>query len=157
MKKELKIKILIIVFLLSVFMIPFSFAIFRSRAAITGSLSLAEWSVSLDQGDGEPLVVVPESYEASYTIKVRSNSEVDVLYSIVISNLPSGVEVSIDDGNTYKPQDSNHTITFSDNLAILYTDVNKEKTHTLIFRSTSPAEIVDNREVNIDVKFQQAL
>ena len=87
-------------------------------------------------------------------MNIESNCEVDLKYSVIISNLPDGVEVSYN-GGTFQQQDANNTITFTDVGTILYTDAVKNQSRTLTFRGTSNAEIVDDQEVNIDVVVRQ--
>ena len=155
--KKRNIKITIITLgILILFIVPISYAIFRNSSNATGSLSLATWSVTLNQeGVNDTLVVIPSTQtDATYTLNIESDCEVDIKYSIMISNLPSGVEVSFDGGD-FEEQDENNTITFTDVGTILYTDSEKNQTKTLTFRGKSNAEIVENQEVNIDVVVRQ--
>ena len=155
--KKRNIKITIITLgILILFIVPISYAIFRNSSSATGSLSLATWSVTLNQeGVNDTLVVIPSTQtDATYTLNIESDCEVDIKYSIIISNLPSGVEVSFNGGD-FEEQDENNTITFTDVGTILYTDSEKNQSKTLTFRGKSNAEIVENQEVNIDVVVRQ--
>ena len=145
---------------LSFFFIPSSFAINRSTISSSGTLNASLWNVSLNQtGINSILNVVPDSVNGTdiYSLKVYSNSEVDANYSIVVSNLPAGVKVKLDDG-TYEPQQDNvSTVTFSNAGSILYSDNQKEKTHILTFKAIAGASPSANNNVDIDVIIQQAL
>ena len=156
MKKDKNIKLIILVVILSFFVIPFSFAVYRVATNSSGDLISANWSVSLNQqGVNNYLSVIPDSYNAGYTLNVTSNSKVDVVYTVIISNLPAGIEVSFD-GGSFRSQ-SNNTITFTDIGSILYSDSVKTKTHTLTFRALTGSTLINNREVDVDVTFRQIM
>ena len=160
MQRETKIIIrcLLIIAILSFVIITPTISYYKSATQSSASLSLADWNVSLNQtGENSLLTIMQNSSNASYTVNITSTSEVDVKYSIVISNLPVGVEVSIDDGETFVSQDNDHKITFTNVGTILYTDSVKTKSHTLIFKATSVATAVDDQTVDIDVLVQQML
>lgn len=152
---------LIVVFIFScigsILIMPSTFSIFKSDATATKILALASWSVSLNQNgvNDELEIIADNTSTASYTLNVTSASEVSVKYSVVLSNLPAGVTVSIDGGN-FMPQQSN-TITFSDIGTILYSDSVKTKTHTLTFKSAVGGAVVSDHEVDIDVIARQFL
>ena len=134
-----------------------TFALLRSTAQGTGTIDTASWSVTRSQSQpGDSLEVIPGLTTDDYTLTVQSSSEVDVIYSIIISNLPADVEVDLDNGGNYRPQ-SNGTITIDPAGTINYNDSVKTKTHTLTFRATSGATPVANQSINIDVRFKQGL
>jgi hypothetical protein len=156
MRKKVNIKILILIGVLSIFTIPSSYAIFKSYAFSSEELSSAEWVVSLEQdGINNDITVLNNSTPVAYTLKVKSLSEVDAIYSVIVSNLPSGVEVAIGDGQFQTPV--NNKVTFPDVGIIRYADSieNKTKTHTLYFRAGSGATIVSNRQIDVDVDIKQ--
>ena len=97
----------------------------------------------------------PMDIEASYTIDVTSQSQVDMIYSIVIDGLPNGVSVALDNGEFI--QEVNNKVTFSNVGTIAYSDENKTKSHTLTFKATSSSNIVNEKEVDINVIARQAL
>lgn len=147
--------IVIILFILAVSLIPTSVAIYKRQADSHSLMASAAWTVSLEQtGVNNNLTVVPGSANATYTLNIKSLSEVDVNYSIVISNLPSGVDVSID-GVTFPPV-SNGTVTFSNAGTILYSSSNRINSHTLTFRGANGATLVNNQVVTINVLAEQA-
>lgn len=150
-------KIVVIgLFVLAFFLVPTSFAVFKSFASGNFALLSAEWSVSLEQnGVNSNLVVVPGVATTTYTLNVKSLSQVDVKYSIVLGNLPSGVEVSIDGVNFLQP--SNGTVTFTNAGTILYSAANKVNSHSITFRGTSGASFVNNQTVTVDVIVEQMI
>ncbi len=157
MKNKKIMKIVIIVAILSLFIIPATWALYRTSINANSTLALATWNVSLVQtGVNDHLTIVPNGATATYAVNVKSLSEVNVKYDIVISNLPTGVEVKFGDEQNYR-QASNGTITISNAGTILYTDETKTKTHTLTFRAVNGATIINNQEVDIDVVIQQTL
>lgn len=155
-KKILKILLLMIVLLLASYTIK-TFAIFRKFGSGTGSFNAATWNVSRSQSQsGDSIDISPGSTTDDYILTVQSSSEVDVVYSIIISNLPSGVEVDLDNSGNYRTPSSG-TITINQAGTINYNDSVKTKTHTLTFRATSGASTVSNQSINIDVQFKQVI
>ena len=149
-----KIETIVILFVLVIFLVPTSVAILKRRANSNSSLASAAWAVTLEQnGVDNDLTVVPGTSNDTYTLNVKSLSEVDVKYSIVLSNLPSGIEASID-GVTFPPV-SNGTVTFYNAGTILYSSGEKTNTHTLTFRGTSVATPINNHAVTVKVVAEQ--
>ena len=156
MKRKWIICTVLIISLLLVFFVSSSFAIFKKSVPTNNRLTLASWNVHLNQtGVNNSLVVANGLQEASYLLHVYNESQFDVRYSIVISNIPSGVEVAIDDPTDYHAPQSNNTYSAADVGKILYTDSDHENTHTIYFRATSGASFVNNQTVNIDVIVKQ--
>ena len=153
--KMVKILILIIGIPL-VFYAVHTFALMRSSTSASGSLDAATWSVTRNYSQsGDSIDIYPGGATDSYTLTVQSNSEVDVLYKIIISNLPSGVEVDIDNTG-YSPADANGTLTIENaNTVINYNDSVKTKNHILTFKANTGTSLVTNQEIDIDVEFRQ--
>lgn len=129
-------------------------AIYRSSSIENGNINTAAWNVSATSGQNNSLNLVSDGVSTqNYTLTVQSSSEVDVDYTIIISNLPSGVEIALDDNN-FLPS-TNNTITFT--RSILYSDTSKVRTHLLKFRSNVGTAEISDREVDIDVIFKQQL
>lgn len=157
MKKKILKSIILVVTILLVFCAIQTFAIFRKIASGTGTLDAATWSVTRSQSQsGDSIDIMPGLTTDDYTLTVQSNSEVDVIYSIIISNLPTGVEVDLDNSGNYRTPTSG-TITIDPAGTINYNDAQKTKIHTLTFRATSGAQLVTDQSINIDVKFKQGL
>lgn len=147
--------IMIIAFLLIV--IPVSYALLKSIAVANGSLVAATWNVTVNESGNHYMSITPDpnGIQASYTIDVTSQSQVDMIYSIVIDGLPTGVSVSIDNGAFV--QETNNKVTFSNVGTIAYSDANKTKSHTLTFKAASSTNFVNEKEVDINVIARQAL
>lgn len=156
MRNKLLQKKSIVIILVLMFMIPTTYAVFKDKVLGNSSLTLAKWNVTLNQSNvNNSLSIVPEPNEmtASYTVNINSISEVSIIYSIVVDNLPSGVSVSLD-GVNYEPED-NHKVVFSNIGTIPYNDATKERQHTLYFKATSNATYVDDSEVSVNVEVRQ--
>ena len=157
MKKIMPIPIIISI-LVILFIIPMSYAIYRSYSTGGGNIATASWNVSLNQNNvNNNLTIIPgeNGTTASYTINITSNSEVDVIYSIVIENLPSGVSISLDDGSFVAA--NNNKVVFTDVGTILYSDANKNKSHVITIKANSNTQYVNNQEIDVNVIARQAL
>ena len=149
---------IIISILVIFFIIPMSYAIYRSYSTGGGNIATASWNVSLNQNNvNNNLTIIPgeNGTTASYTINITSNSEVDVIYSIVIENLPSGVSISLDDGSFVTA--NNNKVVFTDVGTILYSDANKNKSHVITIKANSNTQYVNNQEIDVNVIARQAL
>lgn len=157
MKKIMPIPIIISI-LVILFIIPMSYAIYRSYSTGGGNIATASWNVSLNQNNvNNNLTIIPgeNGTTASYTINITSNSEVDVIYSIVIENLPSGVSISLDDGSFVTA--NNNKVVFTDVGTILYSDANKNKSHVITIKANSNTQYVNNQEIDVNVIARQTL
>ena len=160
MRKKIIVILLLPVLILVTFCAMKTFGLLRSSGSATGSLITAEWSVSRNQSEStDSIEVIPEMSTDTYNLTVTSSSEVDVKYTVIVSNLTVGVEVQLDDGTFQTP--SNGTIRLTKNGGVTgtinYNDDPKTKNHTLTFRAISSAQTVSDREIDIDVEFKQTL
>ena len=139
-----------------VFCAAHTFALMRNSTSGNGSLDAATWSVTRNHSQsGDSIEIYPGGATDSYTLTVQSNSEVDVLYKILISNLPAGVQLDIDNTG-YLPPDANGNLTIENaNTVINYNDSPRTKTHILTFRATAGTSLVTDQEIDIDVEFRQ--
>ena len=149
-------QIVIMLYLLLTFCIPSSLGIYKKSTVTNSSLTAARWNVSLNQNGISDSVTatIGNANGASYTLKLVNGSEVDVTYSITISNIPSGVVVMINGGSYLTPQ--NGTVTISNAGTINYSSSPVEVTRTLTFKANNGAATVNNQPVTIDVDFKQA-
>lgn len=155
MKKRVAINIIVLVFITMLLVSSSSYAIYTGSAEVTGNVVSAEWNVSLNQANVENyLSVIPNGRTDTYTLNIVSNSGVDVIYSIVISNLPTGISVKLDDAENFTEQ-SNNSIVFPDAGTILYSGLESTKTHTLTFKAASETQVVNEEQINIDVIVRQ--
>ena len=156
MKKS---KLLIFVCILMVFVflvIPLSRAIFKSISGGTGTISTAAWDVAIDQTGLSSSVITAkgDANGTDFTLKLVSESEVDVTYSITISNIPSNVDVKLNGGTFQTP--TNGTITFTDAGTINYTGSPVEVTRTITFKANGSATLVNAQQVTVSVDFKQS-
>ena len=157
MNKETVIRPAIVIAIITLLAIASTYSIYREVVHTDGALSLATWSVTLNQeGVDDELTIVPVTSNDIYELNVTGTSNVDIKYTIVISNLPTGVQVTLDNG-TPESQDNNHKITFTDAGTILYNDINKTKSHNLTFSAVANTTPVNSQTVSIDVIAQQIL
>ena len=95
-KRIIKTLILCIVIIIVSYAVH-TFALMRASGSVNGSINTSTWSVTRNHSQsGDSINVYKGGATDSYTLTVQSAAEVDVLYKIIISNLPSGVEVDID-------------------------------------------------------------
>ena len=155
MKKKTILSLAFIMIVLT--LVATSFALLRSSSVANGSVRTATWSISRSQSQsGDSLDIIPGTSGDTYDLTVTSTSEVDITYRIIIRNLPSGVEVALDEG-AYQPPTSG-TVTISNAQTVInYNDENKTKHHTLTFRAASGTGTVNSQSINIDVEFKQTL
>ena len=158
MRKKIKIiELVVIIVLLTAFYTPSSLGIYKNNTGDTGSLGAAAWNVSLNQtGINNSVTAVEGSTNGSYLLKIVSESEVDTAYSITVSGIPSGVDVSLSGYNNgaFQTPVSGST-TFTNAGVINYTGQREEVTRTLTFRANSGATHVNNQSVSINVEFVQ--
>ena len=149
-----KIKIITLLFIFALFLVRSTFALFRSSLAIEHETDLAEWNVTLEQdGIDNNLSVIPGFESDTFTLNVKSLSEVDIKYTVNVSNLPTGIEASIN-GVDFYPE-VNGIITFPSEFTILYNSLDKINTHTLTFRGTNNSTYVNNQTVSVNVEAVQ--
>ncbi len=153
---ENKLKLIVLLFIFGLFLMRSSFALFRNSLAIDHATDLAEWDVTLEQdGINNSLTVIPGLESSTYTLNVKSLSEVDIKYTVNITNLPSGIEASIN-GVDFYPE-VNGVITFPNEFTILFSSLTKINTHTLTFRGTNNSTYVNNQTVSVNVEAVQVV
>ena len=152
-----KVKLTVILFILALLIVRSSFSLFKESLAGNSSMLSAEWNVTLEQnGVNNNLIVIPGIYNDTYTLNVKSLSEVDMGYDVVLSNLPSGIEASID-GTNFTPA-NNGTITFTNVGTIPHNSNNNGiDTKTITLRGTNGATIVNNQVVSVNVITKQII
>ncbi len=150
------IELIVLVYLLLSSCVSSTLGIYKNSATTQGVVNTAAWDVALNQTNISPNVTatIGSVNGSDYTLKLVNDSEVNVSYSITISNIPSGVDVKINGGNYLTP--SNGTVTIANAGTINYTGSPVEVTRTLTFRASNGATAVSNQQVTIDVDFKQA-
>ena len=150
-------RIFAIIILMLFFLVPSVYAIFKSTSGSSSSVNLAEWSVELNQtGINNNLTIIPDLLNANYTLNVRSSSEVNVTYDIVVSGIPSDVEIMLDnDGNWETPSSGSYT--FTNAGTINYNSQSHENSHILTFKALTTATPSMNNTININVVAKQVI
>ena len=150
--------IIILVLVSSLFVIQSTFALYRMISKSTGSIATATWNVTLNQENelnNLSLIAGDENSTASYTVNITSTSQVDIIYTIVVNNIPAGVKVKLDNGEYQTP--SSNKVIYADVSTINYSDENKAKSHTLTFKAENNTENLEDEELNINVIARQVL
>ena len=121
----------------------------------SGIATVAKWEVSYDLSNNESdtLNIVSGNVTQNYILKVISTSEVAATYSIILLDLPSEIQVKLDNGLYQYPV--NNTITFNKVGSFNANDLNAEHTHILTFNAPLESNISSTSKINIDIKFIQ--
>lgn len=154
MSKNTKIFMYIICFCLfaSVIYITYSsYAKYKSESDIFGEPIAASWDVSINSNTNS-LSAIAGNGTVSYTLNVYNNSEVEVGYNIVISNIPNDIQVKLDNGNYVTPV--SNTVTFS-NVGTLDYDQNTSNSHIITFQTTLSTNVITNNSIDFSVNFSQ--
>ena len=157
-KMQLKRKIIMLFLIyLAIFTAYFSMSTLSKYTGISsgnGNADIAKWDVSIDTtGSTNPINLVAGNGEQNYNLKVTSNSEVGVKYSIFLSNVPSGIQVFLD-GVSYSLQSGNKIIC-TDIGSFNAEDSNNEHNHTLTFKALLDSNVPNTNQIDIDVVFTQ--
>lgn len=158
MKRKIKNKKTIILFFLA-FLLAFGLSFSISSLAKYSTLlsdiedykTVASWDVSTNLPDASIDLNALDG-EGTYTLTITNNSDVSAKYSIVVSNIPTGTLVALD-SKAY--QSSTGSVTFNNVGTINVNEVTKTKTHTIKFKTVPEAAEVSNRNVKIQVNFEQ--
>ena len=151
-KKIFKYFLIMYIFLISNIFITKTYSKIVSSVSRKGNLAVAKFNVSA-MFSNESLNLISGNNIESYMLNVINNSEVAINYSIVISNVPDGITVSLDDGVFIDP-DSNHQIKFISGKLIPTKD-SATKSHLLHFKSLLDLNNLFNYEMQIEVVFTQ--
>ena len=158
---RLKKKPVICLLLIITIIVSNSFFLSKYTSSIAGTSrkDVAKFDVSISTSDNasDTLNMLSGTTEATYIVKVTSRSEVTSTYEIVLSNVPNGLQVSLDNGTYQTPVNS--TVTFSGiNCSGCSFDLNSnvtEHTHTLKFFDPLSSSNSGTNSINIDVEFSQ--
>ena len=113
---------------------------------------IAKWKVSIEENDEKNVSIVSGNDSSTFVLGVKSESEVASNYSIVLSNIPEGVTVTLDGVDEEEPIDG--VVTFGNVGTINATD-NDTHEHNLEFSAVLSTAEVSNRHITLDVLFTQ--
>ena len=160
MKRKLKKKYIAFLSVYALFFISYftlvTLAKYTNLLNRNGNVSVAKWDVSI-AGDNNitlpTMIIGNSSTYQDYNLTVTSLSEVGINYSAIITNVPEGVQIQVDDGNIYNEDNNKITITnlgsFSSN------DTNTTHIHKLSFIVPIGIDAITNQELDLDVIFTQ--
>lgn len=139
-----------------------SYLLAKYYSSVSGSsgASVAKFDVSIDTSDNvsDSLSFVSGANTADYIVKVTSTSEVATDYSIVLSGVPDGLEVMLDDSGTYVTP-INNEIVFSGNdcvnCSFSVNDLHSVHTHILIFNDPINTNNGGISQITISVNIDQ--
>lgn len=156
-QKAIKRRIILLIFVYLIF-VTLYFSIntlskYTAASSGDGNIQIAKWSVNAIPTSSDPMNIIAGTDSVSYELTVTSTSEVGCTYSIVLSNLPNGVKVKLDEDSPI-PVDSSGTIIFDDCGHFNAGSNGETKTHTLVLTADLGTPDV-SKLVNIDVLFVQ--
>ena len=122
-----------------------------------GTVNVAKWNVSIDGETNSSLDIISGNLQdnleqQSYILTVTSTSEIASDYSILITNVPEGIEVKINDDII---EENNNEILIENVGSFNANDVNSTHNHILTFIDPTSAQEISNQEISIDVIFTQ--
>ncbi len=162
MKIKRKLKKKYVVFLSSYALLLISyftmttFAKYTSLLNVDGKISVAKWDVSIA---GQDNIKLPTMYIGdsntyqSYELSVTSKSETATNYSAIISNVPDGVQIQVDDNDLYS--ESNNVITIENLGSFNATDINNTHKHKFTILVPFGTNPFSDQQLDIDVIFTQ--
>lgn len=121
-----------------------------------GNIDVALWDVYVLGNDNVTLPTITigdSSTYQDYTFSVTSLSEVGLSYSLILSNVPTGIEVQVDDDEVYS--ESNSEIIISNLGSFDASDNNSTHNHKLTFIAPLGISTISNETIDLDVIFIQ--
>ena len=150
--RKIVLTIICLAFIIStIVIIHYSYAKYQTSKSGNAVIAGATWSVSTSSNDSSIGMVAANSTPI-YTITVNNNSQVEVKYSITLSNLPNDIQLKLDNGSYVTPV--NNQVTFSNVGELNYTNTTS-RNHTITFNSTLNSNAITNQNIRIDVLFEQ--
>ena len=149
--KKIKVFLIFYVALVVLYFTSISISRFMSEANGSGDSVVARWHVEADI-DTEEVDLINGANMCTCTLTVLSTSEISCTYSVVLSNIPDGLEVAIDEGEFVTPTDN---IASFENVGAFSTNNEVANEHTLKFRAPLEIDEEIDRIINVDVIFVQ--
>ena len=162
MKKKRRLKKKYVIFLSLYFIVFIShftivtFAKYTSFLNREGNLSVAKWDIDFVGADNQVLptmTIGKSSTYQNYNLSITSTSEIAINYSIVISDVPTGVRVQVDDDTIYNER--YNEIIIPDLGSFDADDNNVTHNHKLTLIVPLGIDTIDNQVLNMDVIFTQ--
>ena len=160
MKRKLKKKYIVFLSMYALFFVScftlITLAKYTSLLNRNGNVSVAKWDVSIAGENNKTLPTMTignSSTYQDYTLTVTSLSEVGITYSAVITGVPTGVQIQVDDNTIYTP--TNNTITINNLGSFSANASNTTHTHKLSFIVPIDTDTITNQALDIDIVFVQ--
>ena len=157
-KRRLKKKF--IVFLFIYFILFTSYFTFNTVSKYVGEMnktnqiSVARFSVNATGNNSNISMIAGNGGSSlTYTVTITSTSEVATDYSIILTNVPTGVKVKLDNGSYMS--ETNNEISFNNVGTFVPNDSNSTRTHTLTFMAEIGTATQSNSSIGLDVVFTQ--
>lgn len=122
----------------------------------TGTKGIAKWDVQLDTSTSSNVINLisgNSTNQQNYILSITSQSEVGVDCSLSVTNLPTGIQLSIDNQATFT--ESNNTIYVSNFSYFNANDQNSTKNYILTFIAPIDVSAISNQQIGIDVSCKQ--
>ena len=122
-----------------------------------GVATIAKWEVYADTSDNPSDIInlTIGNTTQSYVLKITSTSETKAIYSIVLRNMPAGLEVKLDNDTNFS-QPVSGVVSFNNVGFINANDSTTIKTHTLTFRVPIGSNTINAQQITVDVVFNQS-
>ena len=160
MKRKLKKKYIVFLSMYALFFVScftlITLAKYTSLLNRNGNVSVAKWDVSIAGENNKTLPTMTignSSTYQDYTLTVTSTSEVGINYSAVITGVPHGVQIQVDDNTIYS--ETNNTITINNLGSFSSNASNSTHTHKLSFIVTIDTDTITNQALYINIVFVQ--
>lgn len=161
-KRKLKKKFVVFLSLYAMFFISYftltTLSRYTSLLYMNANVSVAKWDVSIageDEKKLETMFIGNSSTYQSYELSVTSKSEIAIKYSAIITNVPNGVQIQVDNDAIYSAPIGSNTITIEELGGFNLEDENKTHNHKLTVLVPSGVEPFENKELAIDIVFTQ--
>jgi len=151
-RTSILVSILMLLVFTAILLIPNSTSRYQNSKNGNGQTPVALWNVSATSNDSAINLVAGST--TTYTFTVNNDSDVSVVYSIEISNLPTGVQAKLDSGSYQSPTSNKIVISPAGELGYSGTT---QRTHTLTFNTPLSTSEVSNQSVSIEVTFAQKI
>ena len=157
-KRRLKKKFIVFLFIYFILLTSYftfsTVAKYAGEISRTNQISVARFNVSATGNNSNISMVAGNGGSSlTYTVTVTSISEVATSYSILLTNVPTGVKVKLDNGSYISG--TNNEISFNNAGTFAPNDSNSTRTHTLTFMAEIGAATQSNASIGLDVVFTQ--
>jgi len=148
---------LIYAFLISTYLSLHTFSKYVSTTNDkVGTRGVARWNIELDTSSSSNIINLVsgnDTSQQSYVLSITSTSEVAAQCQLEVSNLPTGLQMQVDNGSLIS--ESNHIIEISNFCSFNANDQNNTKSFILKFIAPIDVNSVTNQKVDINVTCKQ--